>query len=124
MPTIPPTTQINLLTLPPTQPYPTFHRRHDPYEHLSAPYKREFDHLYLPLTEGERMKLCYMLVTGERHFTGDKKVETNQPPKATPRSSHQQPRARRMLCACVTGTKEVQLWPAQGSLIDDPGPFD
>jgi hypothetical protein len=40
------------------------------YEHLSAPYHHDFAHLYVPLSEGERMKLCNLLVTGERHFSG------------------------------------------------------
>ena len=46
---------------------------HRPYEHLSAPYKHAFKHLFMPLTEGERMKLCNLLVQGETYFDGPAK---------------------------------------------------
>jgi len=47
--------------------------RYDPYSHLSAPYVHAFAHLYVPLTEGERVKIARLLVTGDKHFKGDAK---------------------------------------------------
>ena len=44
-----------------------------PYEKLCGPYKHDRSDLYLELTEGERMKLCQLLVTGDAHFKGDEK---------------------------------------------------
>ena len=47
--------------------------RYGPYECLSVPYVHNLSHLYEPLTEGERVKLCRLLVTGESHFKGEAK---------------------------------------------------
>lgn len=50
-----------------------FEFRYEPYSHLSAPYVHAFAKLYVPLTEGERVKIARLLVTGDKHFKGDAK---------------------------------------------------
>ena len=60
-------------------------RYYKPYDRLGAPFESGFDipfgddetvkseSLYAPLTEGERMKLCRLLMTGNSSFEGDAK---------------------------------------------------